>query len=903
MTAEKPVLYLIDGHGLIFRAHFALIRSPLFTSKGFNTSAVFGFTNMVLKLVRDRKPDYLAMAFDMKGETFRHKLFDEYKAHRPKTPPEIIAQEPYIRRVVQAMNIPILEREGFEADDIIATLSDRALAEGFDVLIVTKDKDAFQLISPRVKVLAPAKGISELELIDELGVMAKFGVRPDQIVDYLSLVGDTSDNVPGVPSVGEKTATALLKQFDTLENMYAGLEQVSKTKLRETLATHHEDAFMSKRLIVLDRNVPLELDPSALKTRAFDNDSLRDIFRELEFKDMMKLVAPQVSASSQDYVCVDTEEKLEQLLARLKKVQSMTLDTETDNINPLQANLVGISLSYAPNQAYYLPCGHEFERERQFETRTLLDRLKPFLSDASLTKIGHNIKYDWEVFERYQITLAGVKGDTMLAAYLIEPERRKHDLDSLTLNYLDQQKTPTEALIGKGAKAITMDRLPIDQVCHYSCEDADTTFRLNQIFLNKLAELDLSSLYAEVEVPLIPVLMRMEQIGVKLDLPLLEKLEQEFSQQLHEFEEAIFAEAGETFNINSPKQLSTILFEKLQYPTRGIKKTTLGYSTDEASLQKLIHPGGMFRQLPEILLDYRSLTKLLNTYVIALKTMADPTTHRVHTSYNQTVTETGRLSSSDPNLQNIPIRTEMGREIRKAFIAENEDWCMLSADYSQVELRILADMANDQSMIEAFHQGHDIHAHTAAEVFNVPLESVTAEQRRMAKTINFGIDYGMTEWGLSSRLNIPVNKARTYISNYLDRYAGVRAYIEQTIAFARQHGFVQTLLNRRRYLPDINARQKNVREAAERKAINMPIQGTAAELIKKAMITIQTELQTGHYQTRMLLQVHDELVFEVFKPELDRIRTLIKSNMENAIHLKVPLSVDIAWGNNWAEAH
>ncbi|MFC1853272.1 DNA polymerase I [candidate division CSSED10-310 bacterium] len=812
MATARPTLYLVDGHGLIFRAHFALIRNPLYTSTGFNSSAVYGFTNMLFKLMKDWEPQFLAMAFDVKGKTFRHELYEKYKAHRPKTPPEIIEQEPYIRQIVSAMNVKILEKQGYEADDILATVGLAAVKQGFSVIILTNDKDAYQLISPHIKVLSPTKGISDMELMNDEKVVEKFGVAPEQIVDYLSLVGDTSDNVPGVPSVGPKTAVKLLQDFGTLENILANIPSLKREKLRQTMLLHKESALMSKQLVILDDNIPLEFEIQAMRVQDYDMAQLRSIFKKLEFKDFQKQMMPRVQRDPSRYLCVDDQQAFQDLLHRLQNVEVICLDVETDDVDPFTTKLVGLSLSFEPHQAYYIPLGHQLEKERQLDQAYVLEQLAPILAQDTIFKVGHNIKFDWEVLHSHGVELNGVTDDTMVAAYLLKPERRKHNLDALTVEYLDERKTPIESLIGKGSKALTMDMVPIDMVCPYACEDVDTTFRLRTILLEEMKNLELLPLYHDIEIPLIPVLLRMEKAGVKVDADFLQSLERDFSARLIRLEEEIYAEAGESFNINSPKQLSYILFDKLTYPTKGIRKTSLGHSTDEGALHKLIKPNLGFRQLPEILLDYRSLTKLLNTYVIALQKMIDPASGRIHTSYNQTVTETGRLSSSDPNLQNIPIRTELGREIRKAFIAENADWLILSADYSQIELRILAHVAHDESMIKAFLEGKDIHAHTASEIFAVPLAKVTKEHRRMAKTINFGIDYGMTEWGLSARLNVPVNQARLFIKNYLNRYAGVRKYIDETIDFASTHGYVKTLFNRRRSLPEINAQRRNVRE-------------------------------------------------------------------------------------------
>lgn len=902
MDETKRKLYLIDGHGLIYRAHFAMINNPLFTSKGICTSAVLGFMTMLNRLLKDEAPEYVAVALDAKGKTFRHRLYDKYKANRPPTPPEIIQQVPYIKNILKAMNIPMYEKEGFEADDILATMSEKAIAKGFDVVIVSADKDIYQLVSEKVSVLSPQKGVSDMFLYNPETFEEKYGFAPHYMIDNLSLQGDSSDNVPGVPSVGKVTARKLINQYGHIESLLEKVESIPQQKLRENIIQNQETLYLSKKLVTLDKSVPLEFDFDEMIKEDVDADSLRELFQELEFKELMKQLVP-ATVQEKLYHCIDSEEGFNRLVEELSQQKIIAVDLETTDLNPFKAAIVGIAFCFKPLEAYYIPVGHVFEMERQLDAKETLNRLKPVLESESIRKTGHNIKYDWEVFEQHGISLGGVQDDTMVAAYLVKPERRRNNLDDLTYEYLMEDKTPTEALIGKGAKAITMDKVMIDVVCNYACEDVDTCFRLGKIFRKELTEMDQMPLYNDIEIPLIPVLMRMEKEGIKIDRPFLENLEREYKEKLNTLENDIYAEADEQFNINSPKQLSTILFDKLQYPTKGIKKTTLGYSTNEATLQKLIMPNLGYVQFPQLLLDYRSLSKLLNTYVIALMNIADPQTDRIHTSFNQTVAETGRLSSSDPNLQNIPIRTEMGREIRKAFIPENDDRVILSADYSQVELRLLAHVSQDESMMKAFMEGRDIHAHTASEIFHIPLDQVTQDHRRMAKTINFGIDYGMTEWGLSARLHIPVNQARDYINNYLNRYAGVREYIEKTKESARVDGYVKTLFNRRRYLPEINSSRRNLRESAERQAINMPIQGTAAELIKIAMIRIDSLIREKQLKTRMLIQVHDELVFEVPKNEIDEVSQLIRKTMEEAVSLSIPIVVDMAWGENWLVAH
>ena len=892
---KKRRLYLIDGSALAYRSYFAFIRNPLINSKGENTSAVYGFTNSILKIIREGKPEYLAVVFDTKAPTFRHEIFKEYKSTRAKMPDEMSEQLPRIREVAEGMNLPILEVDGFEADDLMGTLAKRAKKEGMEVVLVTGDKDFLQLVDDDVEVLNPRRGGEEPELLDRAGVERKLGVPPEKVTELLGLMGDTSDNVPGIPGVGEKTALQLIKQFGSLEGALRNADKVKRKNVRKALKEHADLARLSKRLVTIDVNVPFKIELSQLKREDFDLPRLKELFKELEFTRFLQDIgAPDIEEKTV-YQIVRSEEELKALISILKDAGEFALDTETTSLNPIDAELVGVSVAHREREAFYLPLAHN-DKRGNLDPKVVTKSLKALLEDEKIRKVGHNLKYDLEVLRRSGIELKGIYFDTMVASYLLNPSSRQHGLDSLALEHLDHRMIPITDLIGSGKKQKTFDQVPVKDACDYSCEDVDFTLRLKEIFSPKLSQLALEKLFYEVELPLIEVLAEMELVGVSVDTAYLGKLSGQMEKQLDDLTSQIYDLAGKRFNINSPQQLSQVLFEDLKLP--AVRKTAkrTGYSTDIGVLESLAkeHP------LPAILLEYRQLTKLKSTYIDALPRLVNRRTGRIHTSFNQTVTATGRLSSSDPNLQNIPIRTDVGRQIRKAFVPRNEKFLILSADYSQVELRILAHFSQDQTLMNSFKKGEDIHNRTASEVFGVRIDRVTSEQRAVAKTTNFAIIYGVSAFGLSRQTDMTPQEAGMFIDVYFKRYPRVKEYIEQTIELARKQGFVTTLLGRRRYIPEIDSTNRQKREFAERIAINTPIQGSAADLIKVVMIDIARELKKR--KSKMILQVHDELVFEVHQDELDEVKEMVKDRMENTVDLEVPVKVDINVGENWLEA-
>jgi len=906
-------LFLLDGSYLAYRSYFAFIRNPLITSKGENTSAVFGFTNSLKKVINDENPDFLGIVFDTPEPTFRHKLFDKYKATREKTPEEMVEQLPRIRQVIEAFQIPILEIPGFEADDVMATLAKKAEDKGLKTYLFTGDKDLFQLVSPDIFIYKPGRSGDEVEIIDRNWVQEKWSVNPEQIRDVLALAGDSSDNIPGVPQVGDKTAKKLINQFGSFANIIENMETIEPVRIREKFIENIEQAKLSYDLVTLDENVPIEIDFEQLERKEPNTSKLIQVFTELEFRNLIEEFKPETEKIIQKYHTLSDENEFERFITNLNKQDFFVFDLETTHYDPLLAELVGFSFSWKIGEAYYVPVkdtviGKKITPTTLFDSventsgvgfslQDVLPKIKNILEDESKRKCGQNIKYDMLVLKRYAVEVKGVSFDTMVASYLINPSKSQHNIDSLALEYLNYEKIPTSDLIGKGKKQITMREVPLEKVSFYACEDADFTLRLKEIFKPKLQSAQLYDLFKSVEIPLVNVLEQIEWNGVSLDESLLKKLSVQMEEDLIQLEKKIYHEAGQEFNINSPQQLGTILFEKLQLPIS--KRTKTGRSTDVNVLGKLakIHP------IPKLILDYRQLMKLKSTYADALLQLINPFTNRLHTSYNQTVAATGRLSSSDPNLQNIPIRTELGRQIRKAFIPGKSDHVILDADYSQIELRIMAHLSGDATLLETFVQDLDVHAATAAQIFDIPLEEVNQDHRRKAKEINFGIMYGMGRFGLSNRLEISFEEAGEFIDNYFQKYPEVHAYIEQTIADVRNKGYVTTMMNRRRYLPEINAGNRRVREFAERNAINTPIQGTAADLIKVAMIRIHEEMQKRKLQSMMIMQVHDELVFEVPESEIEEMKALVVKNMESALELNVPVKVDVGMANNWLDAH
>jgi len=891
-------LFLIDGSALAYRAYFAFIRNPLINSKGENTSAVYGFVVSLLNIIDKEKPDYLAVVFDTKEPTFRHEMFPEYKATRQKMPDDMVEQLPRIHEAVEALNVPILLKPGFEADDIMGTLAKKAEAAGMVTYLVTGDKDFMQLVSDQVMIYNPKSGSAEPEILDVAGVEKKLGLPPDKVIDYLSLMGDSSDNVPGVPGIGPKTALRLLQNYGSLDEVLANAAQVSKKNARESLLMNSDKAHLSKKLVTLHTDVPIELELDHLIAQAPDINRVVPLFQELEFSSLVDRFTERDEAGDAEYRTVLSETELARLIENMQAAGSFAMDLETTEIDPISADIVGLSFSWQKGKAYYVPLQLlKSATVSPLSKELVLSKLKPLFEDEKFKKTGQNIKYDMLVLAQHGVEVRGIEFDTMVAAYLLNPSARRLNIDILSLEYLNYKKIPTSELIGKGKKQISMADVALEKICDYACEDADIAWQLRQKLAPKLDEADMKSLLDEVEIPLISVLMKMEQNGVALDDLHLAAMSKDLHNDLKSLEQRIYKLAGKKFNINSTKQLATVLFEDLDLPKGHRTKT--GYSTDVSVLEELAKK----HELPKILLDYRQLTKLKSTYVDALPKLINPKTGRVHTSFNQTVAATGRLSSSEPNLQNIPIRTEVGRRIRKAFIPGARDHLLLDADYSQIELRIMAHLSQDEALIESFRRNEDVHRRTAALVFNLPVEEVTADHRRKAKEVNFGIMYGMGAYGLSQRLDISVDEAEEFIHGYFASYPKVNDFMQRSIQEARENGYVTTMLNRRRYLPEITSDNRQVRQFAERTAINTPIQGTAADLIKVAMVRIAKRMAEERLRSMMILQVHDELVFEVPKDEVNVMTQLVRQEMESAIELKVPMKVDVGVGEDWLAAH
>ena len=893
--SKTKSLYLIDGSSYIFRAYFG-IRQFLSTSTGFPTNALYGFINMLQKVVKDEKPDYLAVAFDSKEKTFRHKIYADYKANREAPPEDLAKQFPFFEPLVQAYNIHGVKVPGYEADDIIGTLAKMAAAEGFQVVIVSGDKDMMQLISPGIRMLDTMKN----KWFGEEDVKEKFGVSPDKVIEVMGLMGDSSDHIPGVKGVGPKTASELISKFGSIHDLYDRIDEVDKAKLKEKLVKDKDMALLSRQLVTINTDMELETKLQDLKCQAPDNTKLKDLFSEFEFSSLLGELGedPEETppAIESRYETILAKSDLEKWIKKLKGSKAFALDLETTSLHPVRARIIGISLSCEVGNACYIPLAHNYLGvPEQLGFDLALKKLKPLLEDKKIGKVGQNIKYDLIVLRNEGINLKGVIFDTMLASYILNPSGRRHNMDDLARDYLGRTTIKYKDVVGTASKEIGFDEVSIERATEYAAEDADITWRLYEKLSPLLKDNDLK-LFHDLELPLIEVLADMEILGVKLDQKHLQKLSQKIHNLMGDREEQIYSLAGEKFNINSPKQLSVILFEKLELPV--IKKTKSGYSTDVSVLEQLAEE----HDLPEMILMYRQLGKLKSTYIDALQEDIYSKTGRVHTSFNQTVAATGRLSSSNPNLQNIPIRTELGREIRKAFIAEGDNH-LLSADYSQVELRVLAHLSEDEALMDAFQMGEDIHTRTACEIFGTTPARLDEEARRMAKAVNFGIVYGLSAFGLSRQLKIFPKEAKKFIDQYFALYRRVKVYMEETIAQAREAGYTETLMNRKRYLPDLNSQNRQVREAAERIAINSPVQGSAADLIKLAMIQLETKIRKKKLKSRMILQVHDELVFECPEEEEKTMKELVKKEMEEVVPLKVPLLVDIGWGKNWNTAH
>jgi DNA polymerase-1 len=944
-TSEKK-LFLLDAYALIYRAFFAMNKNPRMNSKGVNTSAVMGFLNSLYEILKNEKPSHIGVAFDVAGTAQRQAEYSEYKANREKMPDDLRDSIPYIIRLIEAFNIPVYGVEGYEADDVIGTLSKKAEQQGFVTYMMTPDKDFGQLVTDKILLYKPAKFGEPAQIWGPKEVCERYGIQePKQLIDILGLWGDAADNIPGIPGIGEKTAAQLVGQYGSVENLIAHADEL-KGKQKENVINFAEQGLMSKALATINLEVPVEFDEEELKAKEPDLPALMALFEELEFKTFAKRFledykkshsnAPQVetptakpsspdlfsnetpSASGQfdlfgqsendllefsdkdsaktvvhEYKLVETETDIKTLVELLSKQKQFVFDSETTNIDVYSAELVGLSFAIKAHEAWYLPMPAESK-----ECQQKLELLRPLFENESILKIGQNLKYDISMLAQYGVAVKGKLFDTMLAHYLLEPEQR-HNMDYLAEVYLNYITIPIEDLIGKGRQQKTMCEVPIELVKEYAAEDADITLQLYEKLLPLLKENGVEKLFYEIEMPLVPVLSRMEANGVKIDTENLQQISEEFGKEIKKIEEEIYALAGTPFNIASPKQLGEILFEKLKIDEKAKKTKTGQYATGEDVLQKLSHKHPIIQKI----LDYRSLTKLKSTYLDALPALVNPKDGLIHTSYNQAVTATGRLSSNNPNLQNIPVRTEKGREIRRAFVPRSPQYTLLAADYSQIELRIIAHLSQDPAMVADFNLGHDIHAATAAKVFHVPMEQVTKEQRSRAKAVNFGIIYGMSAFGLAERMELSRSEAADIIKKYFEEYAGIKEYMNRSIALAKERGYAETILGRRRYLRDINAANSVVRGFAERNAINAPIQGSSADMIKIAMIGIHQELERLKMQSKMILQVHDELVFDAHLDELDALKTIVQNKMVNALTLSVPVVVEMNTGNNWLEAH
>ena len=951
MENTEKKLFLLDAYALIYRAFFALNKNPRINSKGLNTSAVMGFLNSLYEILKNERPTHIGVAFDVAGTAQRQAEYSDYKANREKMPDDLRDAIPYIIRLIEAFNIPIYGVEGYEADDVIGTLSKKAEQQGFMTYMMTPDKDFGQLVTDRVLLYKPAKFGEPAQVWGPKEVCQRYGINePKQLIDILGLWGDAADNIPGIPGIGEKTAAQLVQRYGSVENLIAHADEL-KGKQKENVIAFAEQGLMSKALATINLEVPVEFDEEELRAKEPDLPALMALLEELEFRTFAKrfledykkthanttsidcfvprndgmakeskdldlfsssdtpdlfhqggegdtgLLEFSDKASAKtvahDYKLVETEADIKALVARLSKQKQFVFDTETTDIDVYNAELVGVSFAIKAHEAWYLPMPAERE-----ECQKRLELLRPLFEDETLLKIGQNLKYDISMLAQYGIEVKGPMFDTMLAHYLLEPEQR-HNMDYLAEVYLNYVTIPIEDLIGKGRQQKTMREVPVELVKEYAAEDADITLQLYEKLQPLLKENGVEKLFYDIEMPLVPVLSRMEANGVRIDTHNLQQISEEFGGEIRKIEERIYELAGTPFNIASPKQLGEVLFERLKIDEKAKKTKTGQYATGEEVLQKLSHK----HPIIQMILDYRSFTKLKSTYLDALPALVNPKDGLIHTSYNQAVTATGRLSSNNPNLQNIPVRTEKGREIRRAFVPRSEQYTLLAADYSQIELRIIAHLSQDPAMVADFNLGHDIHAATAAKVFHVPMSEVTKEQRSRAKAVNFGIIYGMSAFGLAERMELSRSEAADIIKKYFEEYAGIRAYMDRSIALARERGYAETILGRRRYLRDINGSNSVVRGFAERNAINAPIQGSSADMIKIAMIGIHQEMQRLKMQSKMILQVHDELVFDAHLDELDALKAIVNDKMVNALPLSVPVVVEINTGDHWLAAH
>lgn len=905
-NTKRKNLFLIDGYAMLYRSHFAFIRNPLMTRQGLPTSALFGFSNQILNLVKKEKPDYIAAVFDTPKKTFRHEKFPEYKATREKMPDELREQLPHLWNLLNAMQITTLSKPGFEADDIIGTLAKWGTEHELDVYIVSGDKDFMQLINDHTFLYNSVGRNLETQIIGREGVIEKWGVPPEKMIDLMGLMGDASDNIPGVAGVGKVSAKKLILEYDTLEASLDNAEKVSNKRVREGLLNNRDNAILSKELVTIDINVELDCEMNELKRSEFDIDALSELFKQFEFSGLLKQLPnfqietiPEIIESSKDYITIINEKDLKSFINSIDSSKPLSLDLETTSIDPMLAEIVGFSFSMETDKGYYIPIRYKEKSKNNFgddDLQSVLSLLKPILENEKIIKIGQNIKYDALILKRFGINVNGIGFDTMLAAHLLNPEARSYKIDNLSLEYLNYRMVPIEELIGTGRNQITMDEVELEKASFYAVEDADVTLQLYEILKKKLNENGLTDYYEQIEIPLIKVLMDMEKDGAFVDEELLKSMSDELGKKLDTLIIDIYKEAGMEFNINSTQQLANILFD-----IKGLRKIKKR-STAEEVLKQLV----MEDDLPGLMLEYRKYNKLKNTYLDPFPELINPTTKRIHSSFNQTVTATGRLSSQNPNFQNIPIRSDVGREMRKAFRPQENGWKILSADYSQIELRIMAHLSKDPELIKAFENNEDIHARTASSVFGVPIADVLPEMRRTAKIVNFGIMYGAGPFRMSNELGIPRSEAQAIIDVYFKQYSGIQNYIDDTLEQARSKKYVETILGRRRPVWDIDNDNHIRREAAKRMAINMPIQGTAAEMIKKAMISIHHNIHSGkseYNKAKMILQVHDELLFEVPEHQVEALTKMVVFEMENALPLSVPIIVDCGVGNSWFEAH
>jgi DNA polymerase-1 len=915
-----PRLFLVDAYALIYRAHFAFVTRPLLTSRGENTSTPFGFTQFLERVRNELDPDYIAIVFDA-GSSFRETEFPAYKATRQKMPSEIQSAIPRIRAICEGYRFPMIALDGYEADDVIGTLALRARDVGVESVIVSGDKDFYQLVAPGVHLLNPGRGGAtgvEAEFVDESNAGEKFGIPPRQVVDYLALIGDSSDNIPGAPGVGPKTAVTLLGTYGSVEGVLEHAEEITAKRVRESLLAHEGDVRLSKRLVTIRTDLPVALDLEALRVQEPDHVALRDLFVDLEFRKLAEDFAKKAmeaggaaeavpTGPTPEYSLITTAAEVDALAARARAQGWVSMHTETGTHEPMRTALVGISFALQEGEAFYLPFAHCAPNELQLDYQPGVPNLPALSSEAcralvgllespDVRKVGQDLKFDLIVLERAGVKLGGAWFDTMVASYVLDPGRREHTLEALAVDLLAHKTTSWAEVTGRGKSQISFAEVGVEAARDYACEDADCALRLFRRFEPELQAQSLDKLFHDLEMPLVPVLARMQLAGIKIDVDFFRDMGRRFAKELEAIQDEIFKLAGEPFNLNSTPQLREVLFERLGLPV--LKRTKTGPSTDVTVLEELAEQG---HQVPRLLMEYREMEKLRGTYVDALPKLVHPETGRIHTSFNQTVAATGRLSSSDPNLQNIPIRTALGREIRKGFIAERGH-LLLGVDYSQIELRILAHFSGDEAFLEAFRKGIDVHRQTASVIFGVPIEEVSSQRRAQAKTINFATLYGQGSFSLARQLGIPRDEAQRFIDQYFERFSGVRRYLDEQVRLAKERGYVETLLGRRRYIPELKSGNWSIRQFGERVAQNTPIQGTAADLIKKAMIEIDAALETSDSGARMLLQVHDELLFEVSDERVDEVRGVVVEKMQGALELAVPLVADSGVGRSWYEA-